>query len=230
MAVTDEGVAQRARILDAALALMGGQGVGPTSMRQLADACEVNVATLYHYFGSKADLLAAVIDERGYSQDLAQTTTPVSRDGSPAERLARLVTFIGEAVAAEEVVWRLLVGEAVHREPMTTATANELAAGLEDALRRWLPDLVPEIDVDALVRVVRTHVLGLLVDLLISPPADATAIVARNAEDLSVVVFRDGERRDVRATDARNTHAAPDVPERTAARRHRVPRRPSGGT
>ena len=45
----------RTRILDAALALMSEQGSAGASMRQLAAACGLNVATIYHYFPSKAD-------------------------------------------------------------------------------------------------------------------------------------------------------------------------------
>ena len=56
MAVAAAGE-QRGRILDAALALMSESGSAGASMRQLAAACGLNVATLYHYFPSKADLL-----------------------------------------------------------------------------------------------------------------------------------------------------------------------------
>src|SRR4051812_26722313 len=55
---------QREHILDVTLQLMSEQGAGRTSMRQLAAACGLNVAAIYHYFPSKDALLAAVIDER----------------------------------------------------------------------------------------------------------------------------------------------------------------------
>ena len=45
-------VDQRGRILDAALRLMAEQGSVGASMRQLAAACDLNVATIYHYFPS----------------------------------------------------------------------------------------------------------------------------------------------------------------------------------
>jgi AcrR family transcriptional regulator len=61
-------VDQRGRILDAALRLMAEQGSAGASMRQLAAACHLNVATLYHYFPSKADLLRSVVEERRYGE------------------------------------------------------------------------------------------------------------------------------------------------------------------
>ena len=54
---------QRARILDAALTLVSDLGAAGTSMRRLASTCGLNVATIYHYFPSKADLYVAVVEE-----------------------------------------------------------------------------------------------------------------------------------------------------------------------
>src|SRR5580698_1101549 len=56
----------RQRILQIALTLMSQRGVDATSMRDLASAAGLNVASLYHYFPSKRDLLEAVLGERGY--------------------------------------------------------------------------------------------------------------------------------------------------------------------
>ena len=58
----------RGRILDAALDLMSEKGVAGASMRSLAGACDLNVATLYHHFPSKADVFRAVIEERGFAE------------------------------------------------------------------------------------------------------------------------------------------------------------------
>ena len=62
-----EGSATRRRILDIALALMAQRGVDGTSMRDLASAAGLNVASLYHYFPSKRDLLESVLVEQGFS-------------------------------------------------------------------------------------------------------------------------------------------------------------------
>ena len=122
------GRSQRTRILDTALALMGEQGASTTSMRQLARACEINVATLYHYFPSKSDLLRAVIEERGWGEDLESPTgAPVPRRGAPATRLANLLAWVASEAMAAEAVWRLFLGEAVHSDPDAMATARQLS-------------------------------------------------------------------------------------------------------
>src|SRR5215469_8490480 len=56
----------RARILQIALTLMAQRGVDGTSMRDLASAAGLNVASLYHYFPSKRELLEAVLVEHGF--------------------------------------------------------------------------------------------------------------------------------------------------------------------
>ncbi len=60
------GSSTRRRILDIALALMSQRGVDGTSMRDLASAAGLNVASLYHYFPSKRELLEAVLVEHGF--------------------------------------------------------------------------------------------------------------------------------------------------------------------
>ena len=82
---------QRQHILSTALSLMATQGVDGTSMRNLATATGLNVASLYHYFPSKRDLLVAVLEERGFVDDPARLAAvavprPGRRAGRPAER------------------------------------------------------------------------------------------------------------------------------------------------
>ena len=63
---------QRERILDVALQLMSERGSSAMSMRQLAQACGVQVAAIYHYFPSKDELLRSVVEERRYSSRLVE--------------------------------------------------------------------------------------------------------------------------------------------------------------
>ncbi len=91
---------------------MAEHGAGATSMRQLARACDLNVAAIYHYFPSKADLLRSVIEERQYTLRL-QAPAPVDPTQPPRDRLVALVLALWEGAQAEEPIWRLLVGESL---------------------------------------------------------------------------------------------------------------------
>ncbi len=134
---------QRGRILDAALVLMAEQGSMGASMRQLASACDLNVATLYHYFPSKADLLRSVVQERRYGERLAQDVPPLDPSLAPRTRLVALLDWLWANALEEQAVWRLLVGEAVRGEVAATEAAQEvvdlLALTLGGLARRGLP-------------------------------------------------------------------------------------------
>ncbi|HEY3993760.1 MAG TPA: TetR/AcrR family transcriptional regulator [Ktedonobacteraceae bacterium] len=54
---------RRARILDAAIEVLARDGIAETTTRKIAAEAEVNQAMLRYYFGSKDDLLFAVLQE-----------------------------------------------------------------------------------------------------------------------------------------------------------------------
>lgn len=58
-----DGEASRARLLEAGLRLFAQQGFSKTSTRELAEAANVNVASISYYFGDKAGLYRAVFLE-----------------------------------------------------------------------------------------------------------------------------------------------------------------------
>ena len=74
-----DGVDQRARLLDAAIARFARDGIGATSLRAIAADAEVTPAMLHYYFGDKEQLKQALIEER-----LLPTMEPIR------ERLVRL--------------------------------------------------------------------------------------------------------------------------------------------
>ena len=56
---------QRTRLLSQARRLFAAQGVKETSMSQIAVACKVTKAALYHYFKSKESILKEILSCRG---------------------------------------------------------------------------------------------------------------------------------------------------------------------
>jgi TetR/AcrR family transcriptional repressor of nem operon len=62
--MTDQGRATRGRIVAAAAALIGKQGVSGTSLDDIRAATNSSKSQLYHYFGDKHGLVQAVIDHQ----------------------------------------------------------------------------------------------------------------------------------------------------------------------
>jgi AcrR family transcriptional regulator len=180
----------RTRILDAALALMSEQGSAGASMRQIAAACGLNVATIYHYFPSKADILRSVMEERRYGERLGVEVPELDPALAPRERLVRLLVWLWSNARDEETVWRLLIGEALRREATATSSAAEVVVALEATLETWVRTGFPELagDPAALARVVRGQVFSLVVEHLALGEVSDAAARAR-ADELAGLVF-----------------------------------------
>lgn len=94
-----DGVDLRARLLDAAIARFARDGIAATSLRAIAADAGVTPAMLHYYFGDKAQLKQALIEER-----LQPTMEPIRerlmRHGEdPAALVGAFVHGIGAAVA-----------------------------------------------------------------------------------------------------------------------------------
>jgi AcrR family transcriptional regulator len=180
----------RTRILDAALALMSSQGTAGASMRQLAAACGLNVATIYHYFPSKADLLRSVMEERRYGERLGTELPDLDPAIPPRARLAGLFEWLWTNALAEEAVWRLLVGEALRGEEAATTSATELVEALALTLEGWLVQGFPELSGDPgpLAVLIRGQVFALVIEHLAL--GEVSPVAARHrAEVLAALVF-----------------------------------------
>ena len=180
---------QRQHILDLALELMAANGAAGTSMRQLAAACGLNVATLYHYFPSKHDLLRAVIAQRNYHDLLRTVTLPVDPAARPRRRLAAMVRYIWAETLAERTVWRLLVGESLRGDTSARDVVGELADAVEDAVDRWLGESFPELPDDHadVTAVLTGQLFGFFLEDL-AMAADPSRL-ARRADALAGLVF-----------------------------------------
>jgi AcrR family transcriptional regulator len=66
----DQAQRRREQLIEAALAVFARQGVDGTSIKDIAGAAGVAPGLLYHYFDSKDDLVAAVLEERGFLPQL----------------------------------------------------------------------------------------------------------------------------------------------------------------
>lgn len=178
---------QREHILDVALRLMAEQGAGATSMRQLAKACGLQVAAIYHYFDSKDALLAAVIDERRYGDRMADPP-PIPADLPAADRLRLVFSVVWKGALDEEPIWRLLLGEGLRGEAAALPTGRALLAVLGPGFETWLADVVPEVvDPRAVAELMLGQLFAGFVRHIFDPDLDVGTI-EREAADVLVAV------------------------------------------
>jgi AcrR family transcriptional regulator len=191
-----QGSAKRSQILAAATDLIAARGVEGMTMRQLASASGLNIATLYHYFGSKADLLGAIVDERHYDTGLRELSLPVDTTLPPGPRLAAFVAQLADQALGELRLWRLLIGESLRDDAVALAEARRLSGALEGAIDRWLGELFPELDGDpvtparaAVTSVVTGQLLAVFLEEMLLGDDDRAARLARRADATAAVVF-----------------------------------------
>lgn len=180
--VPRDRVDQRERILGAALTLMAEHGARGMSMRRLAAACDLNVATLYHYFPSKQDLYRAAIEHGRYEALLSR---PLPTGGDPRARLAALLDALATEMLETEELWRVLLAECLHGDEAVLEPVLGMSAAFEQALASWLGDLLPELPAlrePAVLHTLRHALYGLLVEYLPQPAGRAAAVTARTGE------------------------------------------------
>lgn len=165
-------------------------------MRNLATATGLNVASLYHYFPSKRDLLVAVLEERGFVEDLAVASQPsLSRD--PAPGLADLVDNILQSMLEVEDFIRLMLGEVMRGDQTAYDVGSELFAATQASLEHWLaehePPLCPAPEQPAMARMLRTLLVGLFFEHVagvLEGGDSALAVFRARAEEIATLIER----------------------------------------
>ena len=192
-----EETSTRSRILQISLSLMSQRGVDGTSMRDLAAAAGLNVASLYHYFPSKRDLLEAVLVEHGYLPTVGNPLSP-DTDPSPDAQLATLLADILTSVLDVEDFVRLMLGEAIRGEETARAVGLDLFATFQQSLESWVtdhrPDLVERAGAPAVSRLLRAMVVGIFVEHAAGvlgdgvEARDTTEVVVARAQEAALIL------------------------------------------
>jgi AcrR family transcriptional regulator len=194
-----EGSATRRRILQIALTLMAQRGVDGTSMRDLASAAELNVASLYHYFPSKRDLLESVLIEQGFlpirpahphphphTEAEAGAEVTAADDAADAEplTLAQLLAEIMTSMFEVEDFVRLMVGEAMRGEATARAVGVDLFASFEKSIEEWVEQNRPDLDNGPGAAAVARLLSAMVVGIFIQHAAD---VLGEEGDDLAAL-------------------------------------------
>src|SRR5690606_1060935 len=155
------GADQRERLLDAAIACFVRQGIRATSLRAIASEARVTPALLHYYFGDKAQLVDALVEERMLPA-FGVVRERVAAAGDVADTVAAFVCGITEAMKVHPWWPQLWVREVLCeggalRDLLLTRIAPEItrtiAARFADAQARGAlnADLDPRLLMTSLV-------------------------------------------------------------------------------
>jgi AcrR family transcriptional regulator len=137
---------QREAILASAARLFATQGYSATSMNQVAEACGLSKATLYHYYRDKYALLFSIADS--HVERLQRIVMEASSlDGEPQERMEALIhRLVQEYAGAQDQHW-VLTSEVRFLEPADRRRIlereREVVAGFAKVVAALRPDLDP---------------------------------------------------------------------------------------
>ena len=136
----------KTRILGAADALFGTVGFDATTTRDIAAKSGVNKALIHYHFGTKDDLLEALLD--GYYARLGEALTPaLTAEGDAEEQLGAVLDayadFLAEHRSFTRIVQREIAsGNHVERIVKGTLPMFQLGVGwLDEELGRGPKDL-----------------------------------------------------------------------------------------
>jgi AcrR family transcriptional regulator len=93
-------------ILSVAADLFDEQGYGQTSLQEIAERVGVSRPSLYHYFSSKEEILAALVDRSTARREEIIGQISAS-DDAPVSRLRMLLRLVGEATGSNPTGLRI---------------------------------------------------------------------------------------------------------------------------
>lgn len=166
----------RSRILESALAVFAERGADGGSMREIAKRAGVNVATTYHHFGSKRDLLMAIFRDLGFldvgSIDGAFAGDVDGRD--PVDVLEELIGFAWIFMHNGANVLRVAYSEALKGDQDVRDVFEAWRLQGDDFLRRRLLalDLATDENVERRAWTLRQVIWATFTEILVAGELD----------------------------------------------------------
>jgi AcrR family transcriptional regulator len=166
----EQGARSREKILEAASRLMANRGYAATSISHISEECGLPPSSIYWHFGSKEELLAAVM-EHGAERWFAGLPSWHALPGTADERLAQSIDVVANRLAAHPEFLRLYILLSIERRELDPASLAPIRRIRERAIGGW-----------------RAMIAAALA------PLDASPFVEQLAEEIArfVICFCDG--------------------------------------
>jgi len=155
---------QRERLLDAAIACFVRRGIAATSLRAIASEAGVTPALLHYYFGDKAQLVDALVEERMLPAFAMVRVRVAAAGDDVADTVAAFVCGVTEAMKAHPWWPQLWVREVLCeggalRDLLVTRIAPEITRTIAD--RFAAAQARGEMNADLDPRLLMTSLVGL---------------------------------------------------------------------
>jgi TetR/AcrR family transcriptional regulator, cholesterol catabolism regulator len=135
--------ARRDRIVDAGLALLAERDFDKIQVKDVAEAANVALGTLYHYFSSKDHLFAEVLVRWAATLRTNISRNPL-RGATDAQRLTQVINRSVRAFQRQPSLARLVATLETSADPFATEILSRLAQTTNDIYVEAIHDLDPE--------------------------------------------------------------------------------------
>lgn len=157
---------RRREILKVAEEMFAQRGIKATTVRQIGSKAGILSGSLYHHFGSKLDIVDAILAEF-HDHLLAGNREVVEAEADPVERLRKLTRFAFSLIVDYPAAVLMVQNESNYLSEQERfsylATEDRIVAGLWiDTMNEGIKQGVirPDVDVRMCYRVVRDVVAG----------------------------------------------------------------------
>lgn len=152
---------QRELILDRAAHLFARRGYPATSMNEVAAACGLSKATLYHYYKDKYALLFSIADSH-VSRLCGIAAEALAQQETPREQLQRLIRRLVEEYAHAQNAHRVLTEDVKFLEAADRERILAQQREVVDSFARVVAALRPDLRATALAKPLTMLLFGMI--------------------------------------------------------------------
>jgi AcrR family transcriptional regulator len=132
------GAERREQILEAAVRLWTGQGFEATTLEAIAREAGIAKGTVYLYFATKEDLLAAAVERWSLLPDVAAVLGPELAELPVREAIPRLAELVWTRLRGSAPLVGLLLRELVLRPAEARTFVSSVVLPVNGAFAAWL--------------------------------------------------------------------------------------------
>jgi AcrR family transcriptional regulator len=144
---------RRGRVIEAAMVLARDGGYDAVHMRDVSAKADVAMGTIYRYFSSKDELLAAsLVTWIKILRNRLSERAP--RGATPAERLADTLTAATKVSDRAMPLMKALITAMSSTDPAVGPHRAEVDRLMGEIITKGMCDVPPEVDVDGVRRVI----------------------------------------------------------------------------
>lgn len=149
--LTRSQAARRGRVIDAAIELAAEGGYDAVQMRDVAARAQVALGTIYRYFSSKDQLLAAALVQWAAEMEVRLVQRP-ARGSTTADRVVEVLRRASRALEENPLLTSALVTAIASPDPAVRECQTDVSAIMVNLLSSVLTD-VDDAARDGIVRV-----------------------------------------------------------------------------